>query len=77
MTKKFQRILERIALENNTTAEAVYREMQQAIDAGFDNPDPEVQERWKLLGYNGKRPTPEDLVMNISKMLKGNKGIIQ
>ena len=37
-------IYEKIAEKYNTTPEEVRREMQIAIDAGFDNPDPSVQE---------------------------------
>ena len=38
-------IYEKIAEKYNTTPEEVRREMQIAIDAGFDNPDPAVQDR--------------------------------
>ena len=37
-------IYEKIAEKYNTTPEEVRREMQIAIDAGFVNPDPAVQE---------------------------------
>ena len=37
-------INEKIAEKYNTTPEEVRREMQIAIDAGFDNPDPAVEE---------------------------------
>ena len=37
-------INEKIAEKYNTTPEEVRREMQIAIDARFDNPDPAVQE---------------------------------
>ena len=37
-------IYEKIAEKYNTTPEEVRREMQIAIDTGFDNPDPAVQE---------------------------------
>ena len=37
-------IYEKIAKKYNTTPEEVRREMQIAIDARFDNPDPAVQE---------------------------------
>jgi len=42
-------INEKIAEKYNTTPEEVRREMQIAIDAGFDNPDPAVQEEWKKM----------------------------
>ena len=37
-------IYEKIAEKYNTTPEEVRRKMQIAIDAGFDNPDPAVQD---------------------------------
>ena len=51
-------IYEKIAKKYNTTPEEVRREMQIAIDAGFDNPDPDVQEEWKKMTLKGDRPTP-------------------
>ena len=42
-------IYEKIAEKYNTTPEEVRREMQIAIDAGFDNPDSAVQEEWKKM----------------------------
>ena len=44
-------IYEKIAEKYNTTPEEVRRKMQIAIDAGFVNPDPAVQEEWKK--YSG------------------------
>ena len=44
-------IYEKIAEKYNTTPEEVRREMQIAIDAGFDNPDPAVQEEWGSAVY--------------------------
>ena len=37
-------IYEKIAKKYNTTPEEVRREMQIAIDAGFDNHEPDLQE---------------------------------
>ena len=48
------------------------REMQIAIDAGFDNPDPAVQEEWKKMTLKGDRPTPEEVINYAVKKLKGN-----
>ena len=55
-------IYEKIAEKYNTTPEEVRREMQIAIDAGFDNPDPAVQEEWKKMTLKGDRPTPEEVI---------------
>ena len=64
-------IYEKIAKKYNTTPEEVRREMQIAIDAGFDNPDPDVQEEWKKMTLKGDRPTPEDDRLGIALGLIG------
>ena len=65
-------VKEKIAEKYNTTPEEVRREMQIAIDAGFDNPDPAVQEEWKKMTLKGDRPTPEEVINYAVKKLKGN-----
>lgn len=69
MNTDFQMILEKIAKDNHTTPEDVYREMQIAIDAAFDNPDPQVRKNWEQIHYTGDRPTPEDVIFGIGMML--------
>ncbi|CUN49527.1 sporulation initiation factor Spo0A C-terminal domain-containing protein [Dorea longicatena] len=64
-------IYEKIAEKYNTTPEEVRREMQIAIDAGFDNPDSAVQEEWKKMTLKGDRPTPEEVINYAVKKLKG------
>ena len=54
------------------TYEEVRREMQIAIDAGFDNPYPAVQEEWKKMTLKGDRPTPKEGINYAVKKLKGN-----
>ena len=63
-------VKEKIAEKYNTTPEEVRREMQIAIDAGFDNPDPAVQEEWKKMTLKGDRPTPEEVINYAVKKLK-------
>lgn len=77
MNTNFQMILEKIAKDNHTTSEEVYREMQIAIDAAFDNPDPQVRKNWEQIHYTGDRPTPEDVIYGIGLMLKPKDGIVQ
>ena len=64
-------IYEKIAEKYNTTPEEVRREMQIAIDAGFDNPDPALQEELKKMTLKGERPTPEEVINYAVKKLKG------
>lgn len=42
----FNEIIRQVAIANNTTPEEVYSEMQIALDAAFQNPDPNVQKEW-------------------------------
>ena len=49
--------------------------MQIAIDAGFDNPDPAVQEEWKKMTLKGDRPTPEEVINYAVKKLKEIKNM--
>ena len=70
MTKEFRELLEQVAKKNHTTVEEVYKEMQIAIDAGVDNPDPEVQ---KKFSFKGERPTPEDVIPQLADMAKAEK----
>ena len=69
MNTNFQKILKRIAKENNTTPEDVYHEMQIAIDAAYDNPDPEIRRNWESIHFTGERHTPEDVIFSLGMML--------
>lgn len=63
-------IFKKIAMENNTTPEDVRTEIQKAIDAGFDSPDPQIQEEWKKMNIKGERPTPEEVIAYVVGRLK-------
>lgn len=69
MNTDFQKILKKIALQHNTTPEEVYREMQIAIDAAYDNDDPQVRKQWETIPFKGDRPTPEEVIYAIGMML--------
>ena len=72
MKSNFDKLLEKIAHEFNSTPDEVYKEMQIAIDAGFNNPDPQVQAMWANIKYPGEKPTPEDVIPYLTK-LAGDK----
>ncbi|MDR1630217.1 MAG: sporulation initiation factor Spo0A [Oscillospiraceae bacterium] len=60
--RSFETVLEKIARQEGVSPSDVYREMQLAIDASFDNPDPLIQAAWRSIPLKGKRPTPEDIL---------------
>lgn len=45
--KDFKTVIKAVAQKNGVSTDTVLREMQEAIDSGFNNPDPEVQAKWK------------------------------
>lgn len=53
--------IRQIAAREGISEEAVLQELQQAIDAGYEDPDPSVQEYWRSLPFAGK-PTPQQLI---------------
>ena len=55
-------IFEKVAEKFHTTPEEVYAEIQRAIDAGYDNQDPEVRAEWRKVKIKGSRPTPEEVI---------------
>lgn len=57
-----QELLEEIAEQEGSTAEEIQCSIQEAIDAGFNNPDPEVQAAWSRVPFSGECPTLEDLI---------------
>lgn len=67
------KIFEKIAEKNNTTAEEVYMEIQKAIDSGFDNPDAGVQAEWKKVKTKGERPTPEEVIAFLAEKFTEKK----
>ena len=74
--KNFQAILRKIARKNGTTPEQVRRDIQAAIDASFDNPDPAVQAAWRDIPYKGDRPTAEEAVLGLAARVR-TQGIRQ
>ena len=66
----YQGILDKVAKNYHTTPVHVYEEIQKAINYGFENPNPEIQEMWAQISLNGAKPTPEELIAYILIMLK-------
>ena len=75
--KTYDDIFRQIAKKEKTTVEQVYKDMQEAIDAGFDNPAPEVRAVWKDSPFKGARPTPEDVMSYCALRLAPPQGLAQ
>lgn len=67
---KGQKALEQVAVQNGVSVDEVCAEIQQAIEIGMSNPNPEIKLKWQQLCKNGVPPTPEELIMRLGKLLK-------
>lgn len=65
-------IFEAIARKEGISADEARREMEQAILAARDNPDPEKQAEFKKYFGDGV-PTPEEFIHTLAKELKKDK----
>lgn len=63
-----------VAKQHGISREEVYVEIQKAIDAGFDNPDPLVQDEWKKISIRGERPMPEEVLAYMVEQLQNKSG---
>ena len=60
--RELQKILRKIAKGNSTTPEYVYQEMQLAIDAAQNSPDPAIRVKWDSIPKSGDKHTVEDFL---------------
>lgn len=67
--KNFNDVLNTIAHKNNTTPQNVLKDMQIAINAGYNNPDPNVQSKWSTIPHKGECPTPEEVINHLALTL--------
>ena len=72
MKRKYSQAIKKIAAQEGVSAEFIYAEMQKAIEAGYNNPDPAVQEYWCRIAPDGI-PTPEKLLEILSQEIKSTE----
>ncbi len=56
-------IIKQIAREHHVSEEQVRLDLQEAMNAGRNNPDPAVQARWATFHYAGEEPTVEEFIL--------------
>lgn len=72
--RTFEDILNEIAKKDGVTVEKVLQEMQLAIDEAYNHHDTSAEPLWNMMKCKGKRPTPEEFVMQIATMLEAENG---
>lgn len=73
----FSEIISSIAKANDTTPEEVLREMQAAIDEAYNTRKISGQPIWNKMHFKSGRPTPEEFITQIARLLKKNDGSTQ
>lgn len=73
MKKDITGIIRRIVNQEGISEQEVIDEMQKAIDAGYNNPDPAVQAYWASMPFDGK-PTPRELIVYLAGKIQ-NEGL--
>ena len=62
-------IIRQLAREHHVPEEQVRAEVEEAMQAGRDDPDPAVQARWAAFHYAGERPTVEEFILWTADMV--------
>lgn len=67
---KANKALKIIALKHGVSVEEIRKEIQFAIDEGMKNSNPQIQAYWNSVPRRGKKPTPEEVVVHITRSIK-------
>ena len=65
-------IIRRIAQEHHVPEAEVRSEMYEAMKVGRNNPDPEVQARWRTFQFAGDEPTVEEFILWTSSQIRAS-----
>lgn len=63
------KLLEEVAKEYGKTPEEIRAGIEEAIDAAWNNPDPEVHAIWKEMSPRGERPSVEEALLYLSALV--------
>jgi len=72
MKQKYGKAIKKIARQEGVSPELVYKEIQWAIEDGYNNPDPAIQAYWRKIIPDGKMPPPEKLIEILANELHKN-----
>lgn len=67
---KAKKAVIQVAVQNGVSVAEVRRDIQEALDEGWNNPDPQVQEYWRSIPSKHEKPTIEEIIEYISKKVK-------
>lgn len=67
METDFEQIIEIVAEEQGITPDEVKRSIQEALEAGRNNPAPAVQAMWRSIPRKGEEPTLNEVLTFLVK----------
>jgi len=67
--KKIEQSLKEIAKSDGVSVEEVRRQIELAISTAMSNPDPTIKAFWDSISSNGKKPTPEEVIAHILRII--------
>ncbi len=59
-------LIKQIAMQNGVSVSEVKKDLQEALDSGWNNPDPKVQAFWRGIPTKHKKPTLEEVIAYIT-----------
>jgi len=63
------KLLREVAKEYGKTPEEIRVGIEEAINAAWNNPDPEVHAIWKAMSPRGECPTVEEAILYLTAMV--------
>lgn len=69
----YNNALVNVAKNNSVKIDVVKLEIEKAIERASSNPDPKIQAFWRKISSENNLPSPEDFIINITKMLLNKK----
>lgn len=71
--RKFNKVMNIIGIGEGISSKEVEKEIQIAINLGFDNPDEEIRAEWAKVPFKGERPTPQEMIEYLCKEMTKNQ----
>lgn len=69
--KKAADIIRQMAQEYHVPERQIRTDMEEAINAGRNNPDPAIQARWAAFPCTGREPAVEEFILWVAEMPEG------
>jgi hypothetical protein len=73
MSFQAEAAIREIAKREGKTVQEVLNDMQEALDAGMQNPDPAVQAEWRRIPHKGAKPTPQEVMDYMANKMKADR----